>query len=86
MNIINNEEKAIIDIVRINKQIKKTEIIKRWNLKYFTIKFEWRSRKNLWGRFGGGWNWHLGFQSSGSTLILFILVFMLRFDWNSKKQ
>ena len=33
---------------------------------------------NLFGRFGGGWNWMLGFRVGGSTVILHFLVFDIR--------
>jgi len=48
--------------------------------------FSWTSKKNLWGRFGGGWNWKLGFQSGGRTLILNLLVFSLRFTINERRK
>lgn len=44
-----------------------------------TIKYERRFRSNMWGRFGGGWNWKLGFQAGHGTLILNLLVASLRF-------
>lgn len=34
-----------------------------------------------WDRFGGGWNWKLGFQIGGKTLIVNLLVCYVRFDW-----
>lgn len=35
---------------------------------------------SLWGRFGGGWNWKLGFQAGSKTLIISLLICELRFD------
>ena len=35
---------------------------------------EKRSKDNFWGRFGGGWNWDLGFQIGGRTLIINWLI------------
>lgn len=49
------------------------------------ISLRWRKRSNLTGRFGGGWNWAMGFEAGGTTLILSCLVFMLRFDWQGGK-
>ena len=34
----------------------------------------------LWGRFGGGWNWALGFTLGSRTLILNLLVVSLRVE------
>ena len=45
------------------------------------VKVEWRSSRNLMGRFGGGWNWEVGIQVGGSTLIVNLLIASVRFDW-----
>jgi len=42
-----------------------------------TISFEWKKSSSLMGRFGGGWNWKLGVQSGGSTVIFNFLVFSI---------
>lgn len=34
------------------------------------------------GRFGGGWNWSLGFVAGGSTVIFNLLVMSVRVSWN----
>lgn len=34
----------------------------------------------VFGRFGGGWNWALGFKAGGPSLIIFLLVFAVRID------
>lgn len=34
------------------------------------------------GRFGGGWQWKLGFQAARGTLIISLLVFDIRIDWS----
>lgn len=44
------------------------------------IKLEHRPPK-LFGRFGGGWNWKLGFQAGGKTLIISLLVFSIRVEF-----
>lgn len=49
------------------------------------ITFLWRSRKVL-GRFGGGWNWNLGFQAGGNTLILNLLVFSIIFAFLREEE
>jgi len=78
---ITEEERAILDVIRLNKAAKRKEITRKFNLGNLRITFNWRSKSNLWGRFGGGWNWELGFVAGGSTLILNLLVFSLRFHW-----
>lgn len=47
-------------------------IILRWE-----VEVEQRRKKNWSGRFGGGWNWELGFQK-GSDLIINYLVGSIR--------
>lgn len=42
------------------------------------------SKADLFGRFGGGWNWNLGFQAGGSTLIINLLTFYIRFDFKRR--
>jgi hypothetical protein len=37
----------------------------------------------LMGRFGGGWQWKLGLQAGGRTLIVNLLVASLRFEARS---
>ena len=78
---ISEEEKDIIGIVRLNKLIGRKEITKKWNIGKLEIVFNWRSKNNLWGRFGGGWNWELGFQAGGRTIIFNLLIFSLRFSY-----
>jgi hypothetical protein len=39
-----------------------------------TVRFSWRSTKNIWGRFGGGWNWKAGFSAGGSTVYFHLLI------------
>ena len=43
--------------------------------------FKWERRiGEPMGRFGGGWEWKLGVQVGGSTVILNLLVGTLRID------
>lgn len=37
-----------------------------------TVSFEQKSKRNLWGRFGGGWDFKLGIQA-GSLKSIFLL-------------
>ena len=72
-----NEIKGILSIMALNKLLPKDEIVKRWSVLGFEIKFRWRSKNNLWGRFGGGWNWALGFEASGSSINIMLLIFTI---------
>jgi hypothetical protein len=82
---ITDEEKGILGIVRLNKIFPRKGIVKVWKIRRLRVKFEWNSKHNLWGRFGGGWNWELGIQIGRTTVIVNILVFSVRFDIESKK-
>lgn len=44
-------------------------ILGRWE-----VEIDWRSAKNVMGRFGGGWRWKLGVQWSGAVVILSLLI------------
>jgi hypothetical protein len=46
--------------------------------------FNWRAAPGPLGRFGGGWNWSLGFQAGGRTVMLNLLVAMLRVSWHKE--
>lgn len=50
-----------------------TVLDKRWHLGRFRLRIHWRRSDGLMGRFGGGWNWRLGVQVGGTT-VLFALV------------
>jgi len=49
---------------------------KEWKCSFgkYEVYYSRRSRNGIMGRFGGGWNWKLGFQASGKTLLLSLLV------------
>lgn len=48
------------------------------------IRVEQRSKKNLWGRFGGGWNFELGIQVSRRSFILNYGVGSIRISLREK--
>ena len=81
---LSKNEQFWIAIKRINDITGIDKIYKKWVIGRLTIVFEWRSKKNLWGRFGGGWNWKLGLQIGSTTTIISLLIFELRFCWNKK--
>jgi len=74
---LTDEEKYILGVIRFNKSLSEKKIYKKVNVGRLEIYFHWRSKKNLWGRFGGGWNWKLGFQAGGRTIIFYFLIFSL---------
>lgn len=82
--ILLDEEKGVISLVRLNKLSKRIEIRKKFTIGRLEIEFLWRSKKNLMGRFGGGWNWALGFKGLGKTTIIHLLICSLRFHFRKK--
>jgi len=38
------------------------------------ITYSHKKPTEFWGRFGGGWNWKLGFQMGGNTLLISLLI------------
>lgn len=61
-------------------------ISKRWNIWCFEFKFEMKSSKGIMGRFGGGWNWKVGIQVGGKTIIIYLLVASLWISYKNKKE
>lgn len=55
-------------------------LFRRIKLGKIYITIEWRSKNSLGGRFGGGWNWHIGVVFGGKTVIIYLLVMMIRID------
>lgn len=78
------QEQGWLAIMRLNILVGRIEVRKEWRIGRLKIAYRWRSSKNLWGRFGGGWNWKLGAQCGGSTLIVDLLVFSLVFNIERK--
>lgn len=79
--MIDAEDKKAADfaaaMVLVNRSMTKREIRKKCRLGRNEFEFHWSSKKNLWGRFGGGWNWNLGIQCGRTVVILELLVFSL---------
>ena len=44
-----------------------------------------RSKNNAWGRFGGGWNWKLGLQAGGRTVVISFLIIEVMLSVKRKK-
>lgn len=47
---------------------------KSWNIKGWEINAKMLRKENAWGRFGGGWNWSLGFMACDRTVVINLLV------------
>ena len=61
------------------------EFRKRWEFGRFSIKFSWRDSEGM-GRFGGGWNWSIGFRLSKSTILFSLLFCELTFTLSKPKK
>lgn len=74
------DETAAIAIMRLNKAEypKRNWIHREWKWGRYEFTFQWRNKNSLWGRFGGGWQYELGFQAGGRTIIFNLLVCSLR--------
>lgn len=46
--------------------------------------YGWRGTPGM-GRFGGGWNWCVGFRAGGSSIILELLIGMITISWYRAK-
>ncbi len=73
-------EQFYVWVMRRNAKEQVPRTTKEWSLGRLQVVFDCRSAKGLWGRFGGGWNWKLGFQAGGNTMIVSLLVADLRFS------
>jgi len=52
----------------------------------FEVRYSRRSSKNLWGRFGGGWNWAIGVQVGPTTVYFQLLIAELFFTLKPKRK
>ena len=81
---VTKEDIGILAIIAMNKAEKKDRIERWLRIGRLTIRYERRKKKEAWGRFGGGWNWRLGFSAGGKTIIVDLLVSSLRFSIDKK--
>ena len=72
--VVSDREAFWLWVMRRNAKTPVMEIKKTLQVGRITIKFSWRSKKNNWGRFGGGWNWKAGFSAGGSTVYFHLLI------------
>lgn len=91
---LSTREGAILGIIRLNEKFwaqeraSKMRITREWNpfSSRLRIKFSWRSKKCMWGRFGGGWQWALGFESASTCIIFNLLICHVRVSWYKEKE
>lgn len=50
------------------------------------VTYERRSGNDLHGRFGGGWQWKLGFQAGGRSVIVNLLVANVRLTFGGRTR
>jgi hypothetical protein len=84
--VVSKEERGWLGIMRYNKLNPPKEINKKWECGRLQLTYHWRSSKSLWGRFGGGWQWSLGFEISQTTIMLNLLVFSIRVYWKPQDE
>jgi hypothetical protein len=79
---MSDKDKSQLDfwlrVLKVNASNPIIEFSRSWRLGSFDIKFSYRSRNNVWGRFGAGWNWKLGFSAGGRCCTLHLLIADLR--------
>lgn len=69
------KDHEILIIIKLNRLFPiKWNFIKKLRLGNWQVSLEKRKKDNLWGRFGGGWNWKFGFQLGKSTFIFHWLI------------
>lgn len=49
-------------------------IREQWSIGRVDVRFSSRSSNGFMGRFGGGWNWKLGVQIGGNTMLIGLLI------------
>ena len=80
---VTQQEKDWLEFARFRKEYdaenRVQQIKKTWNVGRLEIEFNWQSSRALMGRFGGGWNWNLGFRGSGRHWIFYLLICSIAF-------
>ncbi len=79
------DEQGLLAIIRLNQICSRKEISITHKLGRIQFNLRWRSKDNLWGRFGGGWNWEFGFVAGGHTIIFNLLIFSIRIEYKTGK-
>ena len=68
-----------------NKEKKPWYISKTIDIKRLRLIFKWNSRYNWMGRFGGGWDWKVGFGLGGSSLLINLLFCFISISIREKR-
>lgn len=87
-------EPSKIDVDAAHTFIRAAQLIPNWfssqafdlrgNVGKFSVRLEMRRSDGMMGRFGGGWNWKLGIQIGGSTVIISLVVASLTISRQGK--
>jgi len=81
------KDHEILTLIKLNRLFPiKWNFIKKIRFGNWRISLEKREKDNLWGRFGGGWNWKLGFQWGKDVFIFYWFVGTLNIRKKSKKE
>ena len=80
------ERGGILALSALNKLDNHWSIYKHTQLGRLYISFRWQSSKRLMGRFGGGWQWAVGFEASRRSIIFNCLVFSVGFSIRQRKS
>ncbi len=59
---------------------------REWRIRDRRVRYQRKTADEPLGRFGGGWQWEVGFQVAGSTVILNFLIFSLRIERKKKRR
>jgi len=83
---LTSKEKFWTGIIRYN-EAKGIDYVYRFGFRLllWKIEVEQRRKNNLWGRFGGGWNWEFGILV-GSDIIINYLVGSVRISRRKKNE
>lgn len=79
MNSLTGQEAFAVSMIRLNNATPRKQRKVSFYRPGLEITIDYRHASNLWGRFGGGWQWEFGFQAAGRTLILRCLFFSVFF-------
>ena len=90
---IKPHERAYLNIIRADKILEAQEVFNKSRITHewkpfspLRIVFTWKSSKCLWGRFGGGWQWAVGFEASRNAIIFNLLICSISISWYKKKE
>ena len=86
MSDLSEKERFVVDVMRLNEKLPRLEWKRAAQIGRLHMRVEWRSKRNLWGRFGGGWNWGLGTQVGSTTVLIRLLVFTVVFSWRPRAE